>query len=109
MSDQLENEVSPIDLQELDPRSADARASRWSERKLALIKDVKVGISARLGATEIPVAKLFELRDGETVRLDNRVDEPIELLVEGKVVARGQIVVVGESFAVQISEILDAG
>lgn len=101
-----DRKVHPVLLQELETGIVDSKAQRWIERNLELIKDVKVGVTARLGTTSIAVSRLFDLKEGEVLALDSTVDEPVDLMVEGKIVARGQIVVVDDAYGLKIVEIL---
>ena len=98
--------VHTASFEELHQAPTDPKALQWIEKNLALIKDVKVGVSARLGTAAISVSRLFELKDGEVLALDTMVDEPVDLLLEGKIVARGQIVVVDDAYGVRITEII---
>ncbi|MGH6882928.1 MAG: FliM/FliN family flagellar motor switch protein [Hypericibacter sp.] len=107
MAEEVGRDVHPAELQELSSSTAAKRGLHWASRKLDLIKDIKVSVSVRLGTADISVSRLFDLREGETLALDAAADAPVDVLVEGKVVARGRIVVVGESFGVELSEILD--
>jgi len=74
--------------------------SRWP-----FLGSVKVQVSVRVGGTEASVAQLVELKQGAVLALDRLVDEPLDVLVDGHVVARGMLVAVGEYFGVRITEI----
>lgn len=74
-------------------------------RTLDVIRNVPVKASVVLGSASIPVERLFAMKEGEVVELDQSVDTPVEVYVEGHLVAHGQIVVVGERFGVLITEI----
>lgn len=65
---------------------------------------VKVKVAVRVGGAEISVAKLLEMRQGAVLELDRFVDEPLDVLVDDHVVARGVLVAVGDRFGVRITE-----
>ncbi len=65
---------------------------------------VKVQVSVRVGSAEVSVARLLEMAQGALLPLDRLVDEPLDVLVDGHVVARGTLVAVGEHFGVRITE-----
>jgi flagellar motor switch protein FliN len=65
---------------------------------------VKVKVSVRVGGAEISVARLLELRAGAVLELDRLVEEPLDVLVDEHVVARGVLVAVGDNFGVRITE-----
>jgi flagellar motor switch protein FliN/FliY len=65
---------------------------------------VKVRVAVRVGGAEISVAELLGLRPGAVLELDRLVEEPLDVLVDGHVVARGVLVAVGDHFGVRITE-----
>lgn len=72
--------------------------------------DVVLGISltatARLGKVEMPIADVLNIGPGSIVEVGKLVDEPVELLVNGRLIARGDVVVVDEKFGLRITEII---
>jgi flagellar motor switch protein FliN/FliY len=52
------------------------------------------------------MGKLLDLRDGNVLTLDRQVDQPLEMLLDGKLVARGELVVVGDNLGLKITEII---
>jgi flagellar motor switch protein FliN/FliY len=82
---------------------------QFAERPLAtspwpFLGAVKVKVAVRVGGAEISVAKLLEMRQGAVLELDRYVDEPLDVLVDDHVVARGVLVAVGDRFGVRITE-----
>lgn len=73
--------------------------SRWP-----FLGSVKVQVAVRVGGAEASVAELVELKQGAVFALDRLVDEPLDVLVDGHVIARGMLVAVGEHFGVRITE-----
>jgi flagellar motor switch protein FliN len=71
---------------------------------LPLLGSVKVRMSVRVGSAEISVADLLKLEHGSVLPLDRLVEEPLDVLVDDLVVARGTLVAVGEHFGVRITE-----
>lgn len=71
----------------------------------AILRDVKVSLAIRLGEASLTVEELLELRSGSVVKLDRLLTEPIDLQLNGAVVARGEIVAVDDNFGVRILEI----
>ena len=62
-------------------------------RNLPTVMQIRVEVKAVLGSTSLPIASLMTMRRGTVVALDRRVGEPIELMVNGRVVARGEVVI----------------
>ena len=76
---------------------------------LSTILSIPVTVQVVLGSTSMPVASLMKLARGGVVSLDQRVGDPVDVIVNGKVVARGEIVVVDETtqrFGVSLLEIV---
>jgi flagellar motor switch protein FliN/FliY len=66
-----------------------------------------LSVVAELGRTRMTVADLLSLTPGSVVELDRAAGSPIDLLVNGTLIARGEVVVVDEEFGLRISEIVD--
>jgi flagellar motor switch protein FliN/FliY len=75
-----------------------------------MILRIPVTVQIVLGTATMPVANLAKLGRGAVVPLDKRIGEPVDVVVNGKVVARGEVVVVDEDnsrFGIQLTEVLD--
>ena len=72
-----------------------------------LLRDVEMGVSVELGRTRMTVRDLLGLAPGVIVELDRPAGAPVDLLVNGTLMARGEVVVIDEEFAVRISEIVN--
>jgi len=73
---------------------------------LDMILDLRLMATARLGNVEMPINDILNLGPGSIIEVGHLVDEPIELLVNGKLIARGDVVVVDEKFGLRITEIV---
>jgi flagellar motor switch protein FliN/FliY len=87
--------------------AARGRAQTGSEN-LDLILDIDLPMSVRFGKTEMPVGALTRLGPGSIIDLGRAPDEPVEVLISGRVVARGDVVVVGGYYGVRITEVVQA-
>lgn len=76
------------------------------EEKLRLLLDIPLKVTVVLGRTRRPIKEVLEMAPGSIVELDALADEPVEVLVNGVPVARGEVVVVNENFGVRITSIL---
>lgn len=76
------------------------------EVNLDLVLDIPVGISLRVGSTEIAIRDLVKLVEGSVIALDREATEPMDVLVNGTLVARGEIVVVDGRFGVRLTEVV---
>ena len=78
-----------------------------SKASLELIMDIEVPIAVELGRTEMPIGQILELGPGSIVELQKMASDPVDLLVNNKLIARGEVVVVDENFGVRITSIID--
>ena len=74
---------------------------------LKLLMDVSVPISVEVGRAQMSLEEIVQLRPGSIVPLDKKSDEAIELRVNGKLVARGEVVLVDDHYGLRITEIVD--
>ena len=75
---------------------------------LDLLLDVPVGLTVELGSCHLPMRDVLNLNTGSVVQLDKVADAPVELRVNNKLVARGEVVVVENRFGIKITELLGA-
>lgn len=80
-------------------------SSAISPKNLKLVMDVELNVSLRFGQRQMPLREVLELANGSVVELDRMVDEPVELLLDGKMIARGEAVVVDGNYGLRITEI----
>ena len=76
---------------------------------LELLRDVEMEVTAELGRTRMTVRELLSLAPGAVVELDRAAGSPADLLVNGTLIARGEVVVVDEDFGIRITEIVGPG
>jgi flagellar motor switch protein FliN len=76
---------------------------------LDMLHDVEMEVSAELGRTRMSVRELLSLSPGAIVELDRAAGSPADLLVNGRLIARGEVVVVDENFGIRITEIVSPG
>ena len=73
---------------------------------LNLVLDVPVSLTIELGGCKLPMREVLQLNIGSVVQLDKPADAPVELSVNGKLIARGEVVVIEERFGVIITEVI---
>ena len=103
MEDDVEPENAPR-----DPEPAVAAAPAAAPRYDAILA-IPVTVQVVLGATTMPVASLMKLGRGAVVALDQKVGDPVDVVVNGRIIARGEVVVVDEDnarYGVSLTEIV---
>jgi flagellar motor switch protein FliN/FliY len=74
---------------------------------LNLVLDVQLNMSLRFGQRQLPLREVLELASGSVVELDRQVDDPVELLLDGRVIARGEAVIVDGNYGLRVTEITE--
>ena len=76
------------------------------DRNLQMILDIPLRVTVELGRTKMPVSDLLNLTQGSVIELNKLAGEPMEVLVNDKLIARGEAVVVNEKFGVRLTDII---
>ncbi len=94
--------VQPLRFQQLRP--SDEHTSRDDIERLL---DVTLNVSVELGRKQMQIKEILELGPGKIVELEKLAGEPVDLMVNGKLLARGEVVVVDENFGIRITELVE--
>ncbi len=81
-------------------------ATAENPTNLNLVLDVPVTLSVELGGCQLPMRDVLQLNIGSVVQLDKAAEAPVELSVNGKLIARGEVVVIEDRYGVKITEIV---
>ena len=103
LGEQAESEVKPAVLEAFDasePISAEER------RKLDAILDIPVTITMEVGRSQISIRNLLQLNQGSVVELDRVAGEPLDVLVNGTLIAHGEVVVVNDKFGIRLTDVI---
>jgi flagellar motor switch protein FliN/FliY len=96
-----------VDFEQLSGEAADAaRPAGDSVADLRRLSAVPVDLSVELGRARMSVGETLELREGSVVTLDRMAGEPVDLLVNGTPIARGEVVVIDEQFGLRLTQVL---
>lgn len=85
--------------------TAHATRHQFQPANLRLVMDVELNVSLRFGQRQLPLREVLELTSGSVIELDRMVDDPVEMLLDGKVVARGEAVIVDGNYGLRVTEI----
>ena len=81
-------------------------SQQYTSANLEMVLDIRLVATARLGRVEMPIGDILNLGPGSIIEVGHLIDEPIELLVNDRLIARGDVVVVDEKFGLRITEII---
>jgi flagellar motor switch protein FliN/FliY len=96
-------EARPAEFDNL--REEDA-AGTPHDVNLDVILDVSVVLSMEVGRTRIPIRNLLQLNQGSVVELDRAAGEPLDVFVNGTLIAHGEVVVVNEKFGIRLTDVI---
>lgn len=97
--------VQTIELPELEARAGGARLL---DSRTALLDSIGVDVSIVVGQAHTTVGHLMNLKQADILKIDRNLDQPVDIVVNGNIVARGLLVVVDDSFGVQVTEVAAA-
>ncbi len=105
--------LSGVDAEEVLSKASGfeeiAEASSGSDPvDLDMILDIPVTISMEIGRTKISIRNLLKLNQGSVVELDRLAGEPLDVMVNGTLVAHGEVVVVNEKFGIRLTDVITA-
>ncbi|ADO76712.1 flagellar motor switch phosphatase FliY [Halanaerobium praevalens] len=95
-----------VDVQSAQFPEFDQTATQPLPNNMELIKDVPLEVTVRLGKTVMKIRDILDLGDGSIIELDKLAGEPVDLLVNGKLVAKGEVVVIDENFGFRVKDII---
>ena len=101
-------EVTEAEVTELEELSETGKAdiSNDEKRKLDTILDIPVTISMEVGRSKINIRNLLQLNQGSVVELDRVAGEPLDVLVNGTLIAHGEVVVVNDKFGIRLTDVI---
>lgn len=114
MAEQVDEDEDDIDIDEM-VSSAQAMpleeleeppAKQGHSQDLDTILDIPVSISMEVGSTSITIRNLLQLNQGSVIELDRIAGEPLDVLVNGTLIAHGEVVVVNEKFGIRMTDVV---
>ena len=107
-----EGDAAPADDGQVSPASLETLAADPGKSagvaNLEAILDIPVSLSMEIGRTQISIKNLLQLNQGSVVALDRLAGEPMDVLVNGTLIAHGEVVVVNEKFGIRLTDVISA-
>ncbi len=82
-------------------------AARVSAENMRLLENIDVALTVEVGNAEIKIRDLLRLNEGSVIELDRLAGDPLDILANGTMIAKGEVVMVGERFGIRFTEIVD--
>tara|TARA_Y100000034_G_scaffold123788_1_gene171089 strand:- start:357 stop:749 length:393 start_codon:yes stop_codon:yes gene_type:complete len=106
MNEQAEAEAQAAEPVELEDLEEGEPISAEEKRKLDTILDIPVTISMEVGRSNISIRNLLQLNQGSVVELDRVAGEALDVLVNGTLIAHGEVVVVNDKFGIRLTDVI---
>lgn len=100
------DEQAEVHTPELDELVDEVGTSPEETRKLDAILDIPVTISMEVGRSQISIRNLLQLNQGSVVELERIAGEPLDVLVNGTLIAHGEVVVVNDKFGIRLTDVI---
>jgi len=94
---------------QFEPLTANGARAGLESNSLELLMDVPLRLSVELGRTRLSVRQVLDLQSGAVVELDRMAGDPVDVFVNDRLMARGEVVVVDDKFGIRITEIIAGG
>ena len=108
---QTAGEDSPVETPAEAPAAAPVGQSRDGERigfeHLRVLENINAELTVVVGSAEMKIRDLLRLNEGSVIELDRLAGDPLDILANGTIIAKGEVVMVGERFGIRFSEIVD--
>ncbi|RKR79506.1 flagellar motor switch protein FliN [Marinobacter nauticus] len=107
--DQPEAERQDVRTAPMEEFGADQGPGGGESPDIDVILDIPVTISMEVGNTQIPIRNLLQLNQGSVIELDRLAGEPLDVLVNGTLIAHGEVVMVNEKFGIRLTDVISPG
>lgn len=97
-------EMQTAQFQPLEPSTS----SGEKDKKMGLLLDLSLSVSIELGRTNLAIRDILELQRGSIVEFEKLASEPVDILINGRKMAEGEVVVIEKHFAIRITSLVDA-
>lgn len=103
-AEQATQMAAPVDLDELQDESQPGALT--ADPKLDVILDIPVTLSMEVGNTDMSIRNLLQLTQGSVVELDRVAGEPLDVMVNGTLIAHGEVVVVNDRYGIRLTDVI---
>ena len=102
-----ENTVAEDNATEEQTSTQNEDLNSASVDNLRVLENIDVKLTVQVGSAELKIRELLRLNEGSVIELDRLAGDPLDILINGTMIAKGEVVMVGERFGIRFSEIVD--
>ena len=99
--------AAPVTLPPIESTAKDDGGAKNRDTNLKMILDLPVDVHVELGQTRMTVQSILSFSVGTVIELDRIAGEPVDIVVNGKLIGKGEVMVVDENFGIRITELVD--
>ena len=103
----VDNEAPADNEAEQQTSSQNQELNTASADNLRVLENIDVKLTVQVGSAELKIRELLRLNEGSVIELDRLAGDPLDILINGTMIAKGEVVMVGERFGIRFSEIVD--
>ncbi|GAB6098886.1 hypothetical protein JCM16358_07650 [Halanaerocella petrolearia] len=103
-----QNQQPNVEVQQVEFDNLGNEPNAGSQHDISLIQDVDLELTVRLGKAEMSIKEILDLGPGSVIELDRLAGEAVDLLVNGKLIAQGEVVVIDENFGFRVTDIVSS-
>ena len=100
-SDEVKSDAS------LDEVKEDEKGERSSLENLRVLENIDVKLTVEVGGAEIKLRELLRINEGSVIELERLAGDPLDILANGTIIAKGEVVMIGERFGIRFTEVVD--
>lgn len=101
-----QKETQQGEVQQPEFKNLEKESDQTTTRDIDFLLDIPVKVTVELGTTKMQIREILQLGQGSVVELEKLAGEPMEVLINGRLIARGEVVVVNEKFGVRLTDII---
>ena len=98
---------NPTTEVDANKEASNVKSESSAVNNLRVLENIDVKLTVEVGNTEIKIRDLLRLNEGSVVELDRLAGEPLDILANGTMIAKGEVVMVGERFGIRLTEVVD--
>lgn len=102
-----ETVVSPVDLPQMESSAQPGAAQQNKDMNLSMILDIPVDIHVELGQARMNIRNILNFSEGTVIELERVAGDPVDIVVNGKFIGKGEVIVVDENFGIRVTELVD--
>jgi len=106
--DQPGADAPPLEVQSAQFQALDAIPGGETDSKMEMLLDLTLPVSIELGRTHMLIREILDLQRGSVVEFEKLASEPVDILINGKKMAEGEVVVIEKHFGIRITNLVDA-